>query len=109
MASPDLIAEAALLFGNERRPEHFTNYRHCCECAEHDETLRNTTPDQLTYDDVSPGWDPLCFITPEGFRYYFPALVREYYTLAGWDPDTGRPLPETIKELGLEEMAKVLK
>ena len=21
------------------KPEHFTNYRHCCECAEHDATL----------------------------------------------------------------------
>lgn len=33
-------------------------------------------------------------------------LLREYYTLEGWDPKTGRPLPETIKRLGLEEMAK---
>lgn len=35
-------------------------------------------------------------------------LIREYYTLEGWDPKTGRPLPETIKRLGLEEMAKGL-
>lgn len=72
----DLIDEAAVLFGKTPRPEHFTDYTHCCECAEHDETLRNASLDTLSYDHVRPGWDPLCFITPGGFQYYFPALVR---------------------------------
>lgn len=72
----NLIEEANQLFGNEIRPEHFTNYKHCIECAEHDETLRATNPELLTLDEVRPGWNPLCFITPEGFRYYFPALIR---------------------------------
>ena len=22
------------------------------------------------------GWDPICFISPEGFAYYLPALIR---------------------------------
>jgi len=70
------IEEANRLFGNEDRPEHFTNYKHCSECAEHDETLRQSNPETLTLNEIRPGRDPLCFITPEGFRYYFPALVR---------------------------------
>jgi hypothetical protein len=69
-----LIDEA---FGREPRPEHFTDYRHCCECAEHDELLRSRDPATLTIDDVgNPGWDPLCHISAEGFRYFLPALAR---------------------------------
>jgi len=64
------------LFGHVPRPEHFTDYTHCCECAEHDETLRSRNPDTLTSEDVRLGWDPLCFISPVGFQYYFPALTR---------------------------------
>jgi hypothetical protein len=72
----NFLQEAIELFGDVPRPEHFTNYTHCCECAEHDETLRSETLETLSYDNVRPGWDPLCFISPEGFQYYFPALVR---------------------------------
>ena len=72
----DLLTEAEEIFGSTPRPEHFTNYRHCCECAEHDETLRSATPETLSYESVRPGWDPLCFVSPQGFQYYFPALVR---------------------------------
>lgn len=70
------MQEALELFGETPRPEHFTNHTHCSECAEHDETLRNETLESLSYDHLRPGWDPLCFINPEGFQYYFPALVR---------------------------------
>jgi aldehyde:ferredoxin oxidoreductase len=35
-------------------------------------------------------------------------MVRNYYTLMGWDPETGMPLPETLKRLGLEEVIKDL-
>jgi len=72
----NLLEEAIELFGNTPRPEHFTDFTHCCECSEHDETLRKETLETLSYDCVRPGWDPLCFISPEGFQYYFPALVR---------------------------------
>lgn len=71
-----LLQEAMKLFENVPRPEHFTDYTHCCECAEHDETLKRKSIATLSYEDVRPGWDPLCFISPEGFQYYFPALVR---------------------------------
>ncbi|WP_372880091.1 hypothetical protein [Psychromonas sp.] len=45
----DFIDQAERLFGNEIRPEYFTDYLHCCECAEHDATLRQSNPAMLTY------------------------------------------------------------
>lgn len=29
-------------------------------------------------------------------------MIRNYYRLLGWDEETGKPLPETLKKLGLE-------
>jgi hypothetical protein len=73
-------------FGIVDRPEHFTDYGHCCECAEHDELLRARDRETLTISDVgNPGWDPLCFTSPQGIAYYFPALAR----LALAPPDYG--------------------
>jgi hypothetical protein len=72
----DVLARIQEAFGGLPRPEHFTDYRHCCECAEHDELLRSHDPATLTIDDVgNPGWDPLCHISAEGFRYFMPALA----------------------------------
>ena len=31
-------------------------------------------------------------------------MVENYYTLMGWDPKTGKPLPETLKNLGLDDL-----
>ena len=64
-------------FGATPRPEHFTNYRHCPECAEHDELLRSRNLKTLSLADVgNPGWDPICFVTNEGFKYWMPALAK---------------------------------
>ncbi|WP_020560736.1 DUF6714 family protein [Thiofilum flexile] len=64
-------------FADCPRPEHFTNYQHCEECYEHDETLRNNNLETLSIEQVgNTGWDPICFISPAGFVYYFPALAR---------------------------------
>jgi aldehyde:ferredoxin oxidoreductase len=38
---------------------------------------------------ILPGWD---------------TMRSDYYRLMGWDPDTGVPLPETLRELGLEHL-----
>jgi len=62
------------LFGGEVRPAHFTDYRHCDACAQHDAGLLNSSPATPTLDDVRP--NPLYFITPDGLRYCFPALLR---------------------------------
>lgn len=59
------------------KPEHFTNYRHCCECAEHDETLLVHDVDSIGLEQLgNPGWDPICFSLVTGLLYYMPALVR---------------------------------
>ena len=36
------------------------------------------------------------------------SMVVNYYALMGWDPKTGMPLPETLKELGLAELIQDL-
>ncbi|MFC1963701.1 aldehyde ferredoxin oxidoreductase family protein [Chloroflexota bacterium] len=33
-------------------------------------------------------------------------MLRNYYELMGWDKDTGKPLPETLKSLGLDSVIK---
>jgi aldehyde:ferredoxin oxidoreductase len=38
----------------------------------------------------------------------WPWMVENYYRLMGWDTKTGKPLPETLKQLGLEEIIKDL-
>jgi hypothetical protein len=64
-------------FADSPRPEHFTNYHHCSECKEHDDLFRSRDLDTLAIEDVgNPGWQPVCFLNPEGWLYYFPAFVR---------------------------------
>lgn len=64
-------------FAERHRPEHFTHYEHCEECAEHDEVLRSRDIHSLSIEDVgNAGWDPICYTSPEGFAYYVPAFVR---------------------------------
>ena len=72
-----IIQTVQQAFAKRRRPEHFTNYKHCEECEEHDQVLRSRDIYSLHIEDVgNAGWDPICFISPEGFAYYFPGLVR---------------------------------
>lgn len=75
-------------FAGRSRPDHFTNHLHWEECAGHDEVLCLRDLDTLSIADAAnPGWDPICFISQEGFRYYFPALAR--LTLAEPDEQCG--------------------
>jgi hypothetical protein len=47
------------------------------ECADHNETLRAFDRDTIGLAQLgNPGWDPMCFVLPEAFQYYFPAMVR---------------------------------
>ncbi len=72
----DFVADAAVLFSS-KRPNHFVDYTHCEECAEHDEVLRNSRIDTIGLDELgNPGWDPMCFVDVYGFKYYLPALIR---------------------------------
>jgi len=84
-----VLAEIDSAFGGVVRPEHFTDFTHCEECAEHDALLRMRNRDNLRIEDVgNPGWDPVCFCSAEGIAYYFPTLVRlalaEPSTEFGW-------------------------
>ena len=71
-------------FGSCARPAHFTDFTHCPECKEHDDVLLAHDVENLTREAAgSSGWDPICFTSPQGFAYYFPALAR--LTLAPTD------------------------
>jgi len=77
MFDRQFIDEATEVFGKVARPEHFTDFTHCSECAEHDGTLSAHTPDTITREALGhPGWDPMTFATDTGFRYFLPALIR---------------------------------
>ena len=70
------VKEAKRIF-NIPKPEHFTNYKHCEECAEHDETLLNHSIDSISLLELgNPGWDPVCFCSDNGKKYYMPAFIR---------------------------------
>jgi hypothetical protein len=73
----DILQTIQQAFTGCRRPEHFTDYNHCEECAEYDEVLRSRDVRTLQIEDVgNPGGDPIGFASPEGFAYYLPALIR---------------------------------
>ncbi len=56
------LEEASKLIFNAPKPTHFGNHQHCCECAEHDETLLAHDVDSMSLEQLgNPGWDPLCF------------------------------------------------
>ncbi len=64
-------------FGRVRRPQHFTDFTHCNECRDHDALLRSRDRETLAIGDVDNlGWNPINFLTPDGFLYYFPALAK---------------------------------
>ena len=35
-------------------------------------------------------------------------IAKNYYTLMGWDPENGKPLPETLEKYGLQDIIKDL-
>jgi len=73
----DVLAEIDAAFGAVPKPEHFTDFEHCEECSEHDETLRSHDRESLEVSHVgNAGWDPLCFCSPIGLAYYLPTLAR---------------------------------
>ena len=94
-----LIDKAVQVFGRVSRPEHFTDYTHCCECAEHDDTLRAHTPDTITREALGhAGWDPMTFATDTAFRYYLPALIRMALTRQGNDYYIDQFLSQVIRD-----------
>jgi aldehyde:ferredoxin oxidoreductase len=35
-------------------------------------------------------------------------MLETYYREMGWDPETGKPLPETLRDLDLDDLIAVL-
>ena len=72
----DWNQQAKLIF-KVPKPIHFGDYGHCCECAEHEQTLSASDVDSIGLQELgNPGWDPLCFCSAEGLVYYLPAMIR---------------------------------
>ena len=91
------IQEAQRLFHGPK-PVYFTNYRHCCACAEHDETLLTADVETIGLQQLgNPSWDPLCFSSVEGILYYMPALIR--LTLDTMDKPQERYLDQMLFHL----------
>ena len=65
------------VFKDVPKPEHFTDFAHCSECKEHDNTLRAATRETIKRENLGcGGWDPIGFSSGEGIGYYFPSLAR---------------------------------
>jgi len=72
-----LLEQIQAHFAQYTRPGDYINRHHCQECAEHYQELLDVPVEQLEYVHVeNPGWDATCFLSSQGFRYYFPALAR---------------------------------
>lgn len=73
----EIVEVVALAFAGIPKPAYFTNYLHCQECWEHNQTLLQHDRESLRFDLVNnPGWDPFSFCLHEGKVYYMPTLVR---------------------------------
>lgn len=66
-------------FAGIPRPGHFTNYAHCEECAEFNRFFQSFDQRSMTleqFEATDCNWESICFLTPEGFRYWLPVFVR---------------------------------
>ena len=69
--------DAAKILFESQRPEHFTNHEHCEECAEHDQTLLSSDIETIGLAELgNPDWEPICFTSAEGGKYFLPAFIR---------------------------------
>lgn len=95
----DITHEEAMLIGERKATmEHIFDLLH------------GRTP-ETELEDVGPRFlEPV----PDGPRKgaaikpHLEQLLRDYYRVAGWSFATGRPLPGTLRRLGLEEIAREL-
>ena len=72
-----IVGEAYRAFGSFVRPDHFTDYKHCCECSEHDELMRSRPLAEVGIAELNnPGWCPLPFLTEQAYGYVMPRLIE---------------------------------
>lgn len=77
MNADKIINDAYRAFSSFSRPEHFTDYTHCEECAEHDETMRSCSLSEVGPNQVgNPGWSPIPFLTEQAYGYVMPRLLE---------------------------------
>jgi hypothetical protein len=73
----DVLVAIRRAFADVPRPERFTDCGLSSDRAEHEHTLRAHTPDTISLEQVGhAGWDPICFVTIDGFKYFMPGLAR---------------------------------
>ena len=66
--------------------------------------IRHGISTELDAPSVRYGSTPLDGIAAgRGIMPHFDNMLRNYYNLMGWD-ESGKPLPETLKSLGLEDI-----
>jgi hypothetical protein len=73
----EILKHIDLAFRGVARPEHFTDFVHCEECKDHDDTLSAWTVRRIDREAFGQsGWSPLHFMTGEAWAYYLPAMAR---------------------------------
>jgi aldehyde:ferredoxin oxidoreductase len=71
--------------------------------------LRHGIPAELDAPSMRYGSTPLDGIAAgRGIMPHWDKMLNNYYKLMGWDEKTGKPLPETLKNLGLEAVSAEL-
>ena len=77
MSKEEIINDAYRAFSSFLRPEHFTDYTHCEECAEHDATMRSCSLPDIGANQVgNPGWSPIPFLTEQAYGHVMPRLLE---------------------------------
>ena len=77
MNKNEIIKEAYFEFSSFERPEHFTNYTHCEECAEHDVTLQQCALHDIGSNQVGTiSWNPISLLTTDAYGYVMPRLIE---------------------------------
>ncbi len=75
MTDKEILDQADAAFAGVSRPDRFYHCD-CDECRRYDEILRAKTPDTLSAEDLPMEDCPMSGVSPEGFRYYLPAMIR---------------------------------
>jgi aldehyde:ferredoxin oxidoreductase len=74
------------------------------EASEGMTSMLDTLPKSFFNNPIKSGVWKGAVLEPEPFE----EMKRRYYALRGWDPHTGIPTEETLKRLGLEDVARKL-
>ena len=73
----EIIEEAYLKFASFKRPEHFTDYKHCKECAEFDAILQQYALGDISSNQLGTvSWSPVLFLTEDAYGYVMPRLIE---------------------------------